>query len=284
MPLTLFFRQLGFELVKLFGKPRTYIGFGAFLLAQNGVILLFRFGHATRGLKRQLESGGYPASQYLTALTIATQIVIPLAFLLLPLYAALVGGDLVAKEAEEGTLRMVLARPISRVRLLALKWLSGAFFALALSLSLGVFGLVFALPWFPPGGLFALRLENGGGFSVFGPADGLERFAAAHLLLGFKTITVMGLGFMFSCFNMKPAAATILALTVLFANAVLMNIPWFAEYQTWFLTYHLDTWKLAFIQQIPWTELAQSLSLLCGYNLTFFVVGAAVFQIRDIKS
>lgn len=280
----LFWCQFRNELIKLFGKRRTYIGFGAFLLAQNAVILMFRFGRATRGLRHQLESGGYPVEQYLTSLTIATQVVLPIAFLLLPLYAALVGGDLVAKEGEEGTLRMVLARPISRVRLLGLKWLAGAFFSVCLSLALGVFGLALAFPWFPFGGLFALRLESGGGFSVFSTGDGLWRFAFAHLLLATKTVTVMGLGFVFSCFNMKPAAATILALTVLFANAVMMNIPWFSEYQGWFLTHHLDTWKLILEQQVPWSEIGESLSLLAGYNLTFFVIGAAMFQLRDIKS
>ena len=280
----LFWRQFRNELIKLFGKRRTYIGFGAFLLAQHAVILMFRFSHATRGLRRQLESGGYPVEQYLTALTIATQVVIPVAFLLLPLYAALVGGDLVAKETEEGTLRLVLARPISRVRLLALKWLAGAFFSLCLSLSLGLFGLVLAYPWFPSGGLFALNLAGGGGFSVFSPSEGLWRFAMAHVLLATKTITVMGLGFSFSCFNMKPAAATILALTLLFANTVLMNIPWFSEYRGWFLTHHLDIWEYVLQQRVPWSEMGESLSILVGYNVTFFAIGATAFQLRDIKS
>ena len=31
------------ELWKLFGKKRTYIGFGAFVLAQNAMLLMFRF-------------------------------------------------------------------------------------------------------------------------------------------------------------------------------------------------------------------------------------------------
>lgn len=283
-PVFLFWRQFRNELIKLFGKRRTYIGFGAFLLAQNAVILMFRFSHATRGLRRQLESGGYPVEEYLTALTIATQVVIPVAFLLLPLYAALIGGDLVAKETEEGTLRMVLARPISRVRLLALKWLAGAFFSVCLSLSLGMFGLALAYPWFPSGGLFAINLSGGGGFSVFSQTEGLWRFALAHLLLATKTMTVMGLGFGFSCFNMKPAAATILALTLLFANSVLMNIPWFSEYRGWFITHHLDIWQLVLQQRVPWTDMGESLSILLGYNVTFFVIGATSFQLRDIKS
>ena len=236
----MFFIQFQHELWKLFGKKRTYIGFGAFLLAQNVIILMFRFSNATRGMQRALEGGGYPVADFLTAVTIATQVVVPIAYLLLPLYGALIGGDLVAKEAEDGTLRMILARPVSRLRLLALKWLAGALFSVLLAVSLGAFGLAFASIWFPQGGLFATQIGEGPGFSLFDLREGLGRYALAHLVLCSKAITVMGMAFLFSCFNMKPAAATVLALSFLFANFVLMNIPWFQEYRNWFITHHLN--------------------------------------------
>ena len=283
----MFLTQLKHELWKLFGKKRTYIGFGVFLLAQNAIVLMFRFSNAANGIRRALEGGGYPVADFLTAETIATIIVIPVAYLLLPLYVALVGGDLVAKEAEDGTLRMIFARPVSRLRLLTLKWLAGALFALLLSVVLGAFGLAFASLCFPQGGLFATQIEpgsSGGGFSVFGPAEGLWRYALAHVLLASKAVSVMGLAFLFSCFNMKPAAATILALSVLFASAILMSIPWFADYKAWFITHHLNLWQWVFLQPTPWPRLAESLCLLLGFNVTFFAVGAAAFHTRDLKS
>ena len=280
----MFFTQLCHELWKLFGKKRTYIGFGAFLMAQNAIILMFRFSRATQGMRRTLEGGGYPVADFLTAITIATQVVIPIAYLLLPLYAALVGGDLVAKEAEDGTLRMILARPISRLRLLGLKWLAGALFSMVLALSLGIFGLLFASIWFPQGGLFASLPGEGSGFSLFAANEGFWRYLMAHVVLASKAITVMGMAFLFSCFNMKPAAATVLALTFLFANFVLMNIPWFQEYRTWFITYHLNAWQWMFLQPVPGARMIESLSLLAGFNITFFVIGATAFQMRDIKS
>ena len=53
-------------------------------------------------------------------LFVAVIMLFPQVILLMPLYAALVGGDLVAKETEDGTLRMILSRPISHsVRLFA---------------------------------------------------------------------------------------------------------------------------------------------------------------------
>jgi ABC-2 type transport system permease protein len=206
-----------------------------------------------------------------------------IAIFLLPLYAALVGGDLVAKEAEDGTLRMILSRPIGRVRLLLVKWLAGLFFSGLLALCLGLFGLVFARLWFPWRSLFVWFPEQSI-FSVFDPASGLNHYLAAHLMLVTEAASIMGVAFMFSCFNIKPAAATILALSFVFVNFILQHIPYFRDYQNWIFTYHLNLWQFMFEERIPWWKVGQSLSLLAGFNLTFFVVGCVAFQVRDIKS
>src|SRR5512136_2900933 len=135
----IFYRQLKNELWKLFGKKRTYIGFGAFLLSQNAMLLAFRFTHWQREVERTLAGNGYLASEYVSALTVALVMLIPQILLLMPLYTSLVGGDLVAKEAEDGTLRMILSRPITRFRLLFVKWLAGVVFSAVLAMALGVF-------------------------------------------------------------------------------------------------------------------------------------------------
>lgn len=278
----MFHQQLFAELWKLFGKKRTYIGFLMFLLAQNVIILIFRFTHASRNLMRMLESNGYDARQYMTALTMATVMLIPMAYLLLPLYVSLTGGDLVAKEAEDGTLRMILSRPISRLRLLVLKWLAGLIFSFLLVVALGAFGLFFARLWFHWGSLFVFI--PGEIFSLFDASGGLKSYVAAHLMMSIKAGTVMGLALMFSCFNIKPAAATILALSFVFVNFIMMNIPYFKDLQEWFVTYHLNLWQLLFAQPVPWWRIGESLSILLGFNLTFLVIGLTVFQMRDIKT
>ena len=278
----MFYLQLRAELWKLFGKKRTYIGFGMFLLAQNVIILLFRYTRATRQMVGTLEGNGYLAQNFISTLTIATIMIVVLAYTLLPLYVALVGGDLVAKEAEDGTLRMILSRPVSRVRLLALKWLAGLLFSIVLVVALGLFGLLFTSFWFPWGGLFAFI--PGELFSLFDPGAGLARYAGAHFFMVTKACTIMSLAFMFSCFNVKPAAATILALSLIMINGILQEIPFFHDYEHWFLTYHLNIWREMFAANIPWPRLGQSLSLLLGLNLTFVIVGCTAFQVRDIKS
>lgn len=273
--------QLRSELWKLFGKPRTYIGFGMLLLAQMLVVLVFRYTRASGAMVRALEGNGYVVGDLISSLTVAGVMLFPIAYILLPLYVALVGGDLVAKEVEDGTLRLILARPITRLRLLGVKWLAGVLFSVLLVGLLGAFGLSFAGLFFGWGGLFVF--VPGELFGVFEPGPGLDRYVLAHGVLCFKAVTMLSLAFMFSCFEVKPAAATILALSVLFLNAILSQIPFFHDLQRWFLTYHLNLWQAMFAQPIPWWRVGESFFLLSGFNLTFLALGVGVFQARDFK-
>ena len=280
----MFVHHLHNELYKLFGKKRTYIGFGAFLVAQNAILIAFHFTRWQSDVERMLAGNGYLARDYISALTVALIMLIPQILLLMPLYASLVGGDLVAKEAEDGTLRMILSRPISRFRLLFVKWLAGVIFAAVLVLVLGATALGFARLWFPWRGMFVLSVWPESIFNLVSAGEGLKLYVYAHLLMTLNASVVVGLAFMFSCFNMKPAAATILALSFLFINLVMEHIPFFERYEEWFLPYHFRAWLLTFAEPIPWPRVLGSLCILLAFNLTTFLVGVAAFQARDIKS
>ncbi len=281
----MFLAQLKNELWKLFGKKRTYIGFGAFVLAQTAMLLMFKYTHWQSQFERLLAGNGYLASEYISALTVAVVMLWPQVLLLMPLYVALVGGDLVAKEAEDGTLRMILSRPISRLRLLQVKWIAGIIFAAALVVALGVIALGFARLLFPWKGMFVFgQTQPNTTFGLFPPGEGLALYAFSHLFMVVNAIALLSVAFMFSCFNIKPAAATILALSYLFMNMVMQHIPFFEAYQNWFITHHFECWFLVFQTTVPWAQILQSEITLLAASATAFVIGAMVFQVRDIKS
>lgn len=283
----MFFAQLKNELWKLFGKKRTYIGFGAFLIAQTAMLLIFKYTRWQEDFDRLLAGNGYLASEYISALTVALIMLWPQLALLMPLYVTLVGGDLVAKEAEDGTLRMILSRPISRLRLLLVKWMAGMIFTMVLVVALGAIALGFARMCFPWKGMFVFgqtQTENSLTFSLFTAHQGLALYALAHIFMVINIITLLSVAFMFSCFNMKPAAATILALSFMFMNMVMEHLPFFDRYQNWFITHHLECWFWVFRQPTPWPEILQSETVLVAASVTAFIIGLIGFQVRDIKS
>jgi ABC-2 type transport system permease protein len=280
----MFYLHLRNELWKLFGKKRTYIGFGAFMLAQNTMLFIFHFTHWQSRVEALLEGNGYLAQEYISALTVALVMLVPQIILLMPLYAALVGGDLVAKETEDGTLRMILSRPISRFRLLLVKWMAGMIFSVVLVLALGGTALFFARLWFPWQGMFVFLEWPERVFNLLSVGKGLELYVCSHFFMAINASVILGLGFMFSCFNMKPAAATILSLSFLFISFVMEHIPFLESYQEWFPVYHFRPWFLTYADPIPWERIIGSLCVLLAFNLTTFLIGAAAFQARDIKS
>ena len=62
------------------------------------------------------------------------------------------------------------------------------------------------------------------------------------------------------------------------------TIPFFDRYKEWFLPHHFRAWLLVYSDPIPWAQLAQSECILLAANLTALIIGAAIFQVRDIKS
>ncbi len=281
--MTIFWRQLRGELKKLFARKRTYIGFGAFLGVELLVLGLLRLPSVQRGFKRLLEGAGYVAEDYFSGLTLGLTITLSTVFLLGALYLALVAGDIVSKEVEDGTLRMILSRPISRLRILALKLCACAIYTLTLSVFIAVTALAAGWLHAGKGGLFVYApLE--GIFAVFDPATGLARYALSVPFLALSLLGVSLLGFFFSCLPMKPAAAAILTLSVLFVDNILRNIPFFSAIREWFLTARMSAWISVFHYRIPWEAMLEDYAWLAAINATLLILGAAAFSQRDFKS
>ncbi len=79
-------------------------------------------------------------------------------------------------------------------------------------------------------------------FALHEPVPGLVRYLCALPLLGLCLVTIASLGFMLSCLNMKPAAATIVTLTVVFFDFIFRNLPYFESLKPCFITTHINTW------------------------------------------
>ncbi len=277
-------RQVGWELRRMFARRRTWIGFGAFLVLQAMVLILLQTPRARRSFARLLERGGYGFEDYYAGLTLALVVVSLSFFLLGGLYLALVGGDVVAKEEEEGTLRLVLARPVSRVRVAGVKAAACAAYNLLLVVFLGASSLaVCTLRFGRLGGLFVLIPEEGL-FVAYDPGPGLARYVIGIGLMAVSTQVITAIAFMFSCFRIKPAAATVLTLSVLFLDMVLRNVPYFADYRPWFITHHTAAWIRSFQEAPAWWDIGRSLVMVAAVSLTCVAIGAARFSTRDFKS
>ena len=281
--MTLFFRQLRGELWKLFARKRTYIGFGAFLVLEVVILVIFQLPKVQRSYRNIIERAGFGAEEYFSGITLAFQIVLWTTSLLGGLYIALVAGDMVAKEVEDGTLRMTLCRPIGRVRVLLLKYFACVIYTVALTLFIGLSALVVGTLRQGIGGFFAFQpLQQLFVLYDFGP--GLTRYLGSLGLLALSLLSVASLGFALSCFNMKPAAATICTLSYFFADMIFRGIPYFESIKHWFITSHTESWYNVLRSPIPVATIVEDYTYLVAVNLTLAIVGILNFQQRDFKS
>jgi ABC-2 type transport system permease protein len=281
--MSLFSRQLYFELLKLFARKRTHLGFGAFLAVEVTILLLLQLPKAQRMFTRSMVQHGLDFSHFFSGLTVAYVMITTTVFLLGSLYLALVCGDIISKEVEDGTMRMVLSRPVSRLRILFLKYITCVLYTWALALFIVASSLLLGIADRGLGGLIVVApMEHVFGFYEEGV--GLERFSLAAALLCFMMLTISSLGFMLSSFNMKPASATVLTLSFYFVDSILRNVPYFENIKGYFLTYHISMWTQAFQPHIPWARLGRSVLYLGGFDLLFGAIAALYFSRRDFKS
>jgi ABC-2 type transport system permease protein len=279
----LFPLQLFGELRKLFARKRTYIGFGAFLAVEVVVLILFQLPKVQRSYGGLIERAGYGFADYFSGLTLAFLILTSTIFLLGSLYLALVAGDVVSKEVEEGTMRMMLCRPVSRLRLLGVKYLACVIYTFALILFIGLTALAAGILRQGFGGLFVYAPIEGV-FALYEKGPGLARYLASLPLLALSLLAVTSLGFALSCFNMKPAAATITTLTYVTVDFIFKSIPYFESVKHWFLTTHMATWTNIYRPEIPWPQMAEDYAYLLAVDLTLVIIAAVNFQQRDFKS
>lgn len=282
--MSLFFIQWGAEMRKMLARKRTFLGFGAFLLLELVLFIVFHLDKVENVFRRMISRQGEVFESYFSGLTLAYMVLRLAVFLLGGIYLTLVAGDVVAKESEDGNLRLLLARPVSRFRLLGLKFLSCMVYTWVLiqfiawsALSMGVL----LQGW--GGGLFAFAPEQD--FLAFYDAnEGLWRYFLASISLSLSMSMASCIAFFFSCWRIKPSAATITALSYLMIDMILREGRFMESYQHLLLSHYMASWTMVFFETIPWAVLVRNYTILGGVGLTLFVLGVLVFESRDLKS
>ena len=278
----MFLRQFGGELTKLAARRRTWIGFGAFAAIELIMPALFLLPKVSANFRRLIEARGQPFEEYFSGLTIALLTMRATVFFVGSLYLAMVSGESVAKEVEDGTMRMHLCRPVSRLRILALRYCTAALYTVALVWFIGLLALGTGLLYAGPGDFFAFGFQDHTStFHSF--REGLWRYLCVLPFLSLSLLTITSLGFMFSCFRMKPAAAIIATLTVVFTDLAFRGMSFFDSIHGWFITTRMGSWMGIFQPEISWPAIAEDYTVLLAIDASCFVIGWLAFQVRDPK-
>jgi ABC-2 type transport system permease protein len=272
------------ELFKIFKKPRTYIAFGAIA----AIIFLVQMGLYVDGDKYLSFMMASVASTFIIEGNILNGylvffIILQTLLVHVPLLVSLVAGDMIAGEANMGTLRLLVTKPVSRIKLMLSKFFASAIYAFLLLTFMAVLGLLLSILIFGTSDLMIFKSDK---ILFIDKADVLWRYAAAYCFAGLSMITVAALAFLFSVFAENSIGPIIAAMSVviLFTILTTMDIPIFNAMKPFLFTNHMLNWKGFFDRPVDRAEVLKSSMVLVGHIVFFVSLAIYVFRKKDILS
>ena len=266
------------ELLKMLRRPRTWVTIALLNALPTLVAVLL----AVTDVAPQPGEGPAFLSAVLTDGTLfplaALAIVLPL---FMPVAVALVAGEAVAGEAQAGTLRYLLVRPVGRTRLLVAKLVSTLAFVLLATVVVAVVGY----------GVGVALLGDGTGPAVTGISgtslSSAELVQRTVLSIGYVALSMLGvaaLALLLSTVSDSPLAAALGALAFLIASTVLLTLDAAEALQPWLPTRYWLAFVDLFRDPIVWDDLVRGLLLQLVYVGVFLGIAWANFSTKDVTS
>ncbi|MGZ8550176.1 MAG: ABC transporter permease [Chitinophagaceae bacterium] len=294
-------KLLKLELFKIFKRPRTYIAFGVIAAIVLLIQVALKFDGKSyvdlllNNIKDSFdfndEFKGKLLNGYLICFIILNTLLIQM-----PLLVALIAGDSIAGEANMGTLRLSLTKPISRTDYMLVKFWASVIYIILLLIWMAGLALFGSMLIFGTNDMIVLRSE---GIEQIQRVDILWRYFAAFGYAAVALTTVAALSFLLSVFadnSIGPIIAT-MSIVIVFTILSEMNIPIYDRtVKPYLFTSHMVAWKGFFyvkatgdgitingsVENLP--AILRSLSILVMYIVLFFSAAVWAFRKKDILS
>lgn len=272
------------ELYKIFKKWRTYIGFIAIgiLVPIIQVAMLYEGEHSinfiTRNIRESFVFVGNLLNSYFISYIILSALAVHIPFLI-----TLVAADLLAGEASAGTYRLLIPRPVSRMKIVTSKFFAGAIYTNFLILWLAVISLGLGVLIFGVGELIVLK---SGTIIIFEKSDVLWRFLFAYGYASLGMTVVCSLALLFSSLveNAIGPIISTMAVIIIFIIVSAINIDLFQAIKPYLFTSYILRWREFFNDPVDTFNIIKSALILLGHITLFFGLTAFFFRKKDILS
>lgn len=289
---------LQFELFKTFKKPRTYIAFGAIA----AIVFLIQLALLINGkeyvqfiLSSIDDSLVIPYEKITNGYWICFAI-LNLLLIHVPILVALVAGDIIAGEANAGTLRLLLTKPLSRTKLMLIKFLACVIYTLLLLIWMAFLSLLISILLFGTNDLVIAKEFE---LVQIQKADVLWRYFAAFGFAAVALVVVAALSFFLSSISENSIGPIVATVSIIIVLTILseMRIPIYDNtVKPYLFTTHMLGWKGFFyiganadgqtikgsISNLP--AVMKSLGILIAYIFIFVGGAIFIFNKKDILS
>ncbi len=202
-------------------------------------------------------------------------VVIPL---FLPMAIAVVAGDAVSGEANTGTLRYLLAVPVGRTRLLAVKYAAIAVWSLVCAVVVAVVGVLIGLILFGGG---EVTLLSGTTVSF---AAGLWRLAIVAGYVAVNIAAIGAIGLFVSTLTEVPVAAMATTLGLTITSQVLDAVPQISAIHPWLPSHYWQQFIDVLRDPMALDRVGHGVVVSVTYAVLFLSLAWARFNNKDVSS
>jgi ABC-2 type transport system permease protein len=287
-----FFNVLRWELSKLARRRSSYVGFALCTVFCVAVIVGF-YWSTWRGLRTHGRDLGVDPVSLINGPFYASYVLLIGVFAVLPLLGAAIAGNQLAGEARDGTLRLLLTRPISRMTLYWAKLTATYLWVQLVAVFLLVLGLVLGLAIYGGGPMLVYVWDlRAKGVWIIEPAIWLWLLPLACVAAVLSLLVVLSIAMMVSAISDAPATAYITSIGVYLISLVLQRLPGDLvpdELRELLPTTHMRFWQQIYVLSHPTdrfdvAQFVTDIAWCLGFSAVFLAVGAIVFRMRDITA
>ena len=259
------------ELRKLVAQKRTFIGVGAAIAVP--LIFVVAMAADTSGGPE-----GVPFGEYVRVTGLAVPLVVLFfgAIWLLPLITALVAGDIVAAEDQNGTLKTILTRSVDRSQVFAGKALATVTYTLAIlatfvAIATVAGGIVF--------GFEPLTTLSG---TTIGVGRALVLIGAGTLTYAMPLLAMAAIALLLSTVTRNSAAAVVGTLMVSILLQILGSITALDFLEPYLLSEQFNAWQGLLREPIDWDPVIRAAWVSALYGVPAVAWAFTVFLRRDV--
>jgi len=205
----------------------------------------------------------------------ALVVVIPV---FLPMAVSVVVGESIAGEAGTGTLRYLLTVPVSRTRLLLVKFAAAAVWCLVTASAVAVAGLITGFALFPAG---RVTLLSGTQVSL---ANGIGRLALVVGYAALMMLAIAAIGLFISTLTEVPIAAMAAVLSAAVLMQVLVAVPQLHALRPWLISDYLLRFSDVLRDPLSLTGLVPGVRAALCYLVLFGLLAWSRLSTKDISS
>ncbi len=243
------FSLLQIELYKISKRPRTYIAF----IAIAAIVFIFQFAFKADGksyMDLMLQSAGdsfdVDKSKAINGYFMC-YIILNTLLIQVPILIALVAGDAISGEANMGTLRLLLTKPISRTQIIVVKFIASMIFTIALLIWMAVTALFFSMIIFGVDDMLVFRSKGDESqILIITKDDILWRYLAAFGYAAVALTVIAALALLLSVFAENSIGPIITTVCIVIVCTVVsnINVPIIDKHvKPWLFTSYLVGWK-----------------------------------------